>query len=215
MTFEYKRQFPKDAKHSGNGNGAGRPTTIRLRIQWRNACRVMCRHHLLRVISDARAPKPARSSRSRVCGCASISVASRRGTSCAPALRSTVRRRRVTVARSIRYLARGHGGLLAVSDLRDATRAGGSDADKLFRCVDCDTETFVHVRAPVVDCPRHGRHEIDLPWTQNGVKWAYLGHEPAENGRRGRERSGQQGKGRQGRRVKFIRRGRARTHALY
>jgi hypothetical protein len=55
-------------------------------------------------------------------------------------------------------------------------------AMKLFRCVGCETETFVHVKAPVVECPRHGRQEIDLPWTQNDVKWTYLGTEPAESG---------------------------------
>lgn len=52
---------------------------------------------------------------------------------------------------------------------------------KVFRCVTCDTETFVHVKAPVVDCPHHGRHEIDLPWRQNDEKWTYLGTEPAES----------------------------------
>jgi hypothetical protein len=51
---------------------------------------------------------------------------------------------------------------------------------KLFRCVTCDTETFVHVKAPVVDCPHHGRHEIVLPWRRNEMKWSYLGTEPAE-----------------------------------
>lgn len=52
---------------------------------------------------------------------------------------------------------------------------------KLFRCITCSTETFVHVKAPVVDCPRHGRYEIDLPWRQNGLKWTYLGPEPSED----------------------------------
>jgi hypothetical protein len=52
---------------------------------------------------------------------------------------------------------------------------------KVFRCVGCETETFVHVKAPVVECPRHGRHEIDLPWMQNDLKWTYLGTEPAES----------------------------------
>jgi hypothetical protein len=52
---------------------------------------------------------------------------------------------------------------------------------KLFRCVTCDTETFVHVKAPVVDCPRHGRHEIELPWRRNDMKWTYLGTEPSEH----------------------------------
>jgi hypothetical protein len=51
---------------------------------------------------------------------------------------------------------------------------------KLFRCLTCDTETVVHVKAPVVDCPRHGRREIDLPWGRNDVKWTYLGTEPGE-----------------------------------
>jgi|EndMetStandDraft_5_1072996.scaffolds.fasta_scaffold16482_4 hypothetical protein len=51
---------------------------------------------------------------------------------------------------------------------------------KLFRCVTCDTETVVHVKAPVVECPQHGRHEIDLPWRQNDLKWTYLGIEPSE-----------------------------------
>lgn len=51
---------------------------------------------------------------------------------------------------------------------------------KLFRCVTCDTETVVHVKAPVVECPRHGRHEIDLPWGRKGTKWTYLGTEPSE-----------------------------------
>ena len=51
---------------------------------------------------------------------------------------------------------------------------------KLFQCRKCDTETIVHVRAPVVECPRHGRHEIDLPW-QDETKWTYLGTEPTEN----------------------------------
>jgi hypothetical protein len=54
-------------------------------------------------------------------------------------------------------------------------------AMKLFRCVTCATETIVHVKAPVVECPRHGRQEIDLPWHQNGMKWTYLGIEPSEN----------------------------------
>jgi hypothetical protein len=52
---------------------------------------------------------------------------------------------------------------------------------KLFRCVSCDTETFVHVKAPVVNCPRHGRHEIDLPWMLNDLKWTYVGIEPSES----------------------------------
>jgi ribosomal protein L37AE/L43A len=52
---------------------------------------------------------------------------------------------------------------------------------KLFRCRTCDTETIVHVKAPVVDCPRHGRHEIELPWRQNETKWTYLGTEPSEH----------------------------------
>jgi hypothetical protein len=52
---------------------------------------------------------------------------------------------------------------------------------KLFRCVSCDTETFVHVKAPVVECPLHGRHEIVLPWMENDVKWDYLGLEPVED----------------------------------
>jgi hypothetical protein len=54
-------------------------------------------------------------------------------------------------------------------------------ATKVFRCLTCDTETFVHVKGPVVDCPRHGRQEIDLPWQQNDMKWAYLGTEPSES----------------------------------
>lgn len=52
---------------------------------------------------------------------------------------------------------------------------------KLFRCLTCDTETVVHVKAPVVECPRHGRHEIDLPWRQNAMKWTYLGPDPSEH----------------------------------
>lgn len=51
---------------------------------------------------------------------------------------------------------------------------------QLFQCMTCETETIVHVKAPVVDCPRHGRHEIDLPWRRN-KKWSYLGTEPTEN----------------------------------
>jgi hypothetical protein len=49
---------------------------------------------------------------------------------------------------------------------------------KVFGCVTCDTATFVHVKAPVVECPRHGRHEIPLPWARNVRKWNYLGTEP-------------------------------------
>jgi hypothetical protein len=52
---------------------------------------------------------------------------------------------------------------------------------KVFRCVTCDTQTFVHVKAPVVDCPHHGRHEIALPWRLNDVKWSYLGTEPSDS----------------------------------
>lgn len=51
---------------------------------------------------------------------------------------------------------------------------------KLFKCLTCDTETVVHVKAPVVECPLHGRHEIDLPWGRNRVKWLYVGNEPPE-----------------------------------
>jgi hypothetical protein len=52
---------------------------------------------------------------------------------------------------------------------------------KVFRCRTCDTETFVHVKAPVVECPDHGRHEIVLPWRQNGMKWSYLGTESSDS----------------------------------
>jgi hypothetical protein len=52
---------------------------------------------------------------------------------------------------------------------------------KVFRCRTCDTQTFVHVKAPVVECPHHGRHEIALPWRQNGMKWSYLGTEPSDS----------------------------------
>ena len=52
---------------------------------------------------------------------------------------------------------------------------------KVFLCRTCDTETVVHVRAPVVDCPRHGRREIELPWRRNDMKWTYLGTEPADS----------------------------------
>ena len=58
-------------------------------------------------------------------------------------------------------------------------------ATKVFRCSTCETETFVHVKAPVVECPHHGRHTIDLPWEQNDLKWSYLGTEPADTGRAG------------------------------
>jgi hypothetical protein len=57
----------------------------------------------------------------------------------------------------------------------------GRTAMKVFQCLTCDIETFVHVKAPVVECPHHGRHAIDLPWEQNDLKWTYLGTEASDS----------------------------------
>jgi hypothetical protein len=44
----------------------------------------------------------------------------------------------------------------------------------VFHCVTCDTETFVHARIPVIDCPRHGRQEVTIPWMAEHEKWSYV-----------------------------------------
>ncbi len=67
-----------------------------------------------------------------------------------------------------------------MSGLRDALAPVDRTPMKVFRC-DVRHGNLLHVKAPVVECPRHGRHEIDLPWRQNDTKWTYLGTEPSEH----------------------------------
>ena len=56
----------------------------------------------------------------------------------------------------------------------DHLPGAGHSRVHVFRCITCEIETFVHARLPVVDCPRHGKQEVTIPWMAEHEKWTYV-----------------------------------------
>jgi hypothetical protein len=63
----------------------------------------------------------------------------------------------------------------------------------VYRCLTCDTDTYVYVKIPIVECPVHGSQRVDIPWSGDRGKWSYsrtlaqTGHgTPADTGAGGR-----------------------------
>jgi hypothetical protein len=44
---------------------------------------------------------------------------------------------------------------------------------QVFRCLTCDTETYVYVRIPIVQCPVHGSQRVEVPWSGHQDKWSF------------------------------------------
>lgn len=43
----------------------------------------------------------------------------------------------------------------------------------VYRCLTCETETFVYVKIPIVECPEHGSQRVEIPWGRHQDKWSY------------------------------------------
>jgi hypothetical protein len=64
---------------------------------------------------------------------------------------------------------------------------------QVYRCLTCDTETYVYVKIPIVECPDHGSQRVAVPWSGHQDKWSYSGTvvhtehgSPADTGAGGR-----------------------------
>lgn len=66
-------------------------------------------------------------------------------------------------------------------------------ATHVYRCLTCETETYVYVKIPIVDCPVHGSQRVVVPWSGRQDKWSlsrtidHMEHgSPADTGAGGR-----------------------------